>query len=84
MKSNKSEYLLTFEWDAKNETLEIHGNRIGLENLKKMIDSILTTNNDDHIHLMTKSWGGNELSNEKQCLKNTLIHHVKLFRWIET
>jgi|LakMenEpi03Aug12_release.lakeMendotaPanAssembly.Ray.scaffolds.fasta_scaffold261020_3 hypothetical protein len=35
----------------------------------------------EHRHLMTKNWGGTELSSDKQGLDNTLYHHVKLFFW---
>ena len=81
MNSNKSNYLLTFEWDSDNEILEIHGNGKGLEKLKNAIDSLIDKTDNDHIHLMTKSWGGDELSDDKQCLENALINHVKLFKW---
>ena len=72
-----------FEWDSKNETLEIHGNREGLERLNGEIALLLAKLTSDHIHLMTKEWGGNELSNEKQCSENEIIHHVKLFNWVQ-
>lgn len=81
MGSNKSNNLLTFEWDSDNEVLEIHGNEKGLEKLKDIIDSLMTKTNNDHIHLMTKSWGGDELSDDRQCSENVLINHVKLFQW---
>jgi Immunity protein 32 len=81
MNSNKFDYLLTFEWDSKNDILEIHGNDKGLEKLKNMLDLLLNKTSDDHIHLMTKNWGGNELSDDKQCVENELINHVKLFKW---
>lgn len=81
MSSNKANYLLTFEWDADNEVLEIHGNEKGLEKLENIIKSLMAKADRDHIHLMTKNWGGNELSDDKQCSENTLINHVKLFKW---
>jgi hypothetical protein len=81
MNSNKSNYLLTFEWDSDNEILEIHGNKLGLEKLRSIIDSLLAKNSNDHTHLMSKNWGGNELSDDKQCSENALINHVKLFIW---
>lgn len=34
-----------------------------------------------HRHLMTRDWGGSELSNDKQGLDNSLCHHVKIFFW---
>lgn len=51
MNSNKSDYLLIFELDSKNEILEIHGNQKGLEKLKTLIDSLLSKASSDHIHL---------------------------------
>ncbi|MGE0669382.1 MAG: Imm32 family immunity protein [Parachlamydiales bacterium] len=81
MNTNNNEYLLTFELDLKNETLEIHGNRRGLEKLSIIINTILSNTTNDHVHLMTPDWGGNELSKEKQCSQNELIHHVKIFNW---
>ncbi len=83
MNLNKSDYLLTFELDCKNGILEIHGNQKGLGQLKNLIDSLLLKTNDDHIHLMTENWGGHELSDDKQCLENELINHVKLFKWVK-
>ncbi len=41
----------------------------------------MNKNNHDHIHLMTKSWGGDELSDDKQCSENGLINHVKICKW---
>lgn len=82
MNSNKSDYLLIFELDSKNEILEIHGNQKGLEKLKTLIDSLLSKASSDHIHLMSENWGGYELSNDKQCEENEIINHVKLFKWV--
>ena len=83
MNLSKSNYLLTFEWDSKNETLEIHGNQKGLAKLRNVIDSLLAKTDNDHTHLMTENWGGNELSDDKQCSENEIINHVKLFKWVE-
>ena len=84
MNTNKPSFLLTFEWDAKREILEIHGNPQGLEKLKYLIDSLLSKENNDHIHLMTADWGGDELSKEIQCPENQKINHVKIFKWLST
>ena len=32
---------------------------------------------------MTEDWGGEELSNNKQNKKTELIHHVKIFKWVD-
>lgn len=81
MNLNESNYLLTFESDKENELIEIHCDQKGLENLKFLIDSLLSTHAPDHIHLMTKAWGGKELSEKKQGSENTLVNHVKIFKW---
>lgn len=81
MNQNKLDYLLTFEWDMNKETLEIHGNRKGLEKLKSVVESLLAKPDCDHTHLMTNTWGGEELSNKKQCAENEIINHVKIFKW---
>jgi hypothetical protein len=81
MKSNKAHFLLTFEWDSKNETLEIHADNEGLEKLKSKIDSLLSNPTNDDFHLMTAEWGGNELSDKKQSQENAIINHVKIFKW---
>jgi hypothetical protein len=83
MNLNNPNYLLTFEWDSKNEVLEIHGNQEGLEKLKNTIESLLAKAHNDHVHLMTKNWGGNELPDNKQCQENETINHIKLFKWVE-
>ena len=75
--------MLTFEWDENQELLEIHGNFIGLMELRNTIDSLIESCGSDHIHLMIPSWGGEELTEEKQCQLNVLIPHVKIFKWEE-
>ncbi|QVL56443.1 MAG: immunity protein 32 [Simkaniaceae bacterium] len=81
MNSSKPTSLLTFESDKKHESIEIHCNQKGLENLKSIIDSLLSKQTCDHVHLMTPEWGGDELSSEKQCSENELINHIKIFKW---
>ena len=73
--------ILTFELDEKNELLEIHGNTEGLIFLKDKIDNLIKMKKNDHIHMMVSSWGGEELSEEKQCVENTLVPHVKIYKW---
>jgi Immunity protein 32 len=78
---NDQTFLLTFEWDDKNKVLEIHTDGEGLEKLRLMLTHLTESKKNDHIHLMTPNWGGNELSNEKQCELNELIDHVKIYKW---
>lgn len=72
--------MLTFELSSDDERLEIHATYEGLNYLKNQIEYLLQ-NKNDHIHLMTPGWGGNELTEEVQGEGNKLINHVKLFIW---
>ncbi len=78
----KKTVLLTFEWDEQNELLEIHGNQEGLNSFKNEIELLLKSTNEDHIHLQSPSWGGQELSDKKLNEQNKLISNVKIFKWI--
>jgi len=71
--------LLTFEINEKQESIEIHANAQGINALIEQLKKTIQTS--DHQHLMTKDWGGEELSSEKQGLSNHLIHHVKIIPW---
>ena len=73
------EYLLTFEYDEETRKIEIHADRKGLIVFKDIIDNLLEKGGD--IHLMSPSWGGQELSEEQQNEKTKLLHHVKIFFW---
>ena len=78
---SNEERLLTFEWDSANERLEIHGNRRGLEYLRRLLDDLCENLQHKDVHLMTASWGGNELSDEAQNMNSELVHHVKIMCW---
>ena len=77
---SKSKHL-SFEWDENGERLEIHGDREGLEVLVADLQLLLAKDENDHIHLMTPEWGGEELSSEQQNPGAKLINHVKILRW---
>ncbi|MEB3103713.1 Imm32 family immunity protein [Ferviditalea candida] len=72
-------FLLTFEFDKENEKIEIHADKYGLLFLKQKIDVLLQKGGD--VHLMTPSWGGQELSEEQQNENSILLHHVKILYW---
>ncbi len=72
---------LTFEFNEKNELLEIHGNAEGLIFLRDKITNLIEMEKNEHIHLMIPSWGGEELSENKKCNENVLVPHVKVFKW---
>jgi hypothetical protein len=73
--------MLTFESNNENEQLEIHGDKEGLLHLAKVLTDMANGKESEHRHLMTKDWGGTELSSEKQGQDNDLWHHVKIFFW---
>ena len=73
-----TQHLLTFEM-SPNGTLEIHGDRMGLIELVKLVQHVLA--GSQHEHLMSASWGGDELSEDKQGDKNRLINSVKIMLW---
>ncbi len=75
--------LLSFEWVEDDETLEIHANTEGILYLRSVLDRILANAQPDHVHLMTKEWGGTELSSESQNSAAVLINHVKVMTWPE-
>lgn len=68
--------MLTVEINKKDESIEIFCDKEGLELLTKKI-SILSEKGG-HVHLMTPSWAGNELSEEKQGLQNELVNHLRI------
>jgi hypothetical protein len=72
--------MLTFEYN-NDEQLEIHGDKEGFLNLAKILIEMAEEKESGHRHLMTKDWGGTELSSDKQGLNNDLLHHVKIFFW---
>ena len=75
--------MLTFEWDKDSEQLEIHTDSEGLKELVKQIKKLTSVEGNEHLHLMTEDWGGEELSSSKQNEKSELIHHVKIFKWVD-
>lgn len=73
--------MLTFEWDKESEQLEIHADAQGLSDLAVQLKKISDGEGEEHLHLMTEGWGGDELSNNKQNSNAELINHVKIFKW---
>ena len=70
--------MLTFTVNDERNTVEVHADVAGLTALREEIDGLLA--GDDHTHLMTASWGGFGLTEERQGAGH-LIHHVKIYRW---
>lgn len=72
--------ILTCEINKKDESVEIVFDKEGYEYLGKVIRDFQKENDEkiDHKHLMTKGWGGNELTDEIMHKGNTLVNHLKL------
>ncbi len=76
------EKILTIELTNDGDQLEIHGNEEGLRELMEIIAKLLKTpEKQDHNHLMTPSWAGYELTEEKQGETNTLINMATVYFW---
>lgn len=68
--------LLTVEYDEREEELDVVCDPDGLDKLIKELNKLRT--NGGHIHLMTPSWAGNELTEERQTPNNLLINHMRV------
>jgi hypothetical protein len=71
-----------FTVEVSEEMVEIHLNDEGIDFLIDRLKSLKNRKND-HDHLMTQDWGGNEITNNKQNLNDRfkLMHHLKLIYW---
>lgn len=74
-----SDRLLTFELSPDGDQLEIHGDIAGLKDLSRAIAKVIETH--EHEHLMTPSWGGNELTEESQGKGARIINKVTIHIW---
>lgn len=80
--SEENNYLLTFELSEKKNELCIHTDETGMEFLIGELTRLserVKNDKTDHIHLMTKEWGGGELSSESQ--GEEILNHVKIYCW---
>jgi len=77
--------LLTLEFNPNEDVIEIHLNKVGAEYLINNLNRLIKNGENEHIHLLTPEWGGNELTTEKQNLneETQLIHHLKIMYWNE-
>jgi Immunity protein 32 len=71
--------LLTVERNSQQQAVEIHFDPAGLEFLIKRLEALKA--NGGHDHLMSSSWAGTELSEEKQGVDNEIVHHLSLHLW---
>ena len=66
------------ESSASADELEVILDSQGLESLLAQL-RLLKEGRTDHIHLMSKVWGGTHLSDRPQTPANTTIHSVKIY-----
>jgi len=69
---------------AGRDSIEIHANEPGLQDLIEILLKLknsLPVKSSEHEHLMTPSWGGMELTEEKQSKDSTLINKVTIHLW---
>ena len=80
MKNDK--FLLTFELNKQKDTLDIHTDSNGLENIIDELTKLLKSaekGTNEHIHLMTEEWAGYELSSESQ--GGEILNQVTIYCW---
>lgn len=59
------------------EIVEIYMDRKGLEELQARLNR-LDIGKNDHLHLMSESWGLGDLEETLQGQDNLLVHHLRL------
>lgn len=80
--SMKNKKLLTFEITPDGEEIEIHCDEQGAQDLILYIQRMLgSTKPQNHEHLSTPTWAGDELTEEKQGENNKLINQVTVHIW---
>ncbi|UTW45363.1 immunity protein 32 [bacterium SCSIO 12696] len=72
-------FLLSFELSQDGDELSIHFDDLGLNNLISVLLQI--KEKAGHEHLMTPSWGGNELSEDRQSEESRLLNRITLHKW---
>ncbi len=79
------EKILTLEFNKQAEFIELHFNKEGAEYLKNILTKLIENDEEEHVHLMTPDWGGNELDAKQQNTSNDfkLIHQLKIMYWKE-
>jgi hypothetical protein len=75
--------MLTFETTDDHAELEIHCDPQGLGYLIEQLKKLYEANSPlpRHDHLMTPSWAGHELTEEKQGARNMLLNKVTIRLW---
>ena len=63
--------------ENERSEVEIYVDEEGLDFLLSQL-AFLKQKKTDHVHFMTPSWGGDELTEDKQNPNNLLIHHLRV------
>ncbi|APG61525.1 hypothetical protein LPB140_00215 [Sphingorhabdus lutea] len=71
---------LSFELSNDGDEIDIHFNEAGLDDCISILQQAKMPG-FRHEHLMTHSWGGEELTEEVQCENAKLIHKVTIHKW---
>ena len=87
---DQPEHLLSVVTDPEGDVVYVHGDRAGLEYLRRAIDRLLQNlaeGKTDHDHFRSPDWAGSELTtsmlpSEKEAGCKT-VHHVKIYSWNE-
>jgi hypothetical protein len=61
----------------QKDIVEIYFDEIGLSELIDRL-SLITKDKNDHLHLMTESWGLGDLAEETHQAGNRVVHHLQL------
>lgn len=61
--------------------MEIHLDAHGIRLLKRLLDQLTSAGANEHVHLMTPDWGGNELDNEPQSEGAEIVNKLDIYLW---
>ena len=81
--------MLHVETDGDGNQVFIHMDQAGMAQLKTILETFEgRSGSPEHDHLMSPSWGGDELEEQIDAAKkdsdhgaNRTVHHVKLYFW---
>lgn len=75
--------IFTVEYNSEQECVEIHLNEDGAAELMRVLQECRESDSNEHVHLLTPSWGGNMLTEMKQneSAESKLINHLKIMYW---
>lgn len=80
MKKNCNK-LFKLEWDSEGEKVEMHLNDVGIDYLINQLQELKGKSGNSDVHLMTPSWGGEELTEGPCEAGYSLVNHLKIYKW---